>query len=256
MVFHSRETTAPIWVLFLYTLPQTHPLSPSLSLSLRIPRIPLRLWHLPHTTWFDEGNSLEHAFRERTAWKKKARGRERETKSFAVSANNWQLKIIPSYQTDTHTCHEPSRQEAKNNTDPLCPVFIPTSQLWFPRQVSSQPLLLEHVCKRSSSRLNLAGYRKVAGSVSVRNWLWSTKQTTTDTNLSCPLNAFHAPRTCCWDSRWVRRWMVLGCILRVQGTFARLWSRRSTGGKISHRWKISWSCNNYETRQTAFLPFN
>lgn len=32
MVFHSRETTALIWVWFLHTLPQTHPLSPSLSL--------------------------------------------------------------------------------------------------------------------------------------------------------------------------------------------------------------------------------
>ncbi len=34
MLFHSRETTALIWVLFLHTLPQTHPLSLSLSLSL------------------------------------------------------------------------------------------------------------------------------------------------------------------------------------------------------------------------------
>lgn len=118
----QRDRCTDLSLVSAHPSPDTPSLSLALSPSLRIPRIPLRLWHLPHTTWFDEGNSLEHAFRERENGPKKFEG-DRETKSFAVSANNWQLKIIQSYQTDTHTCHEQSLQEAKNNTDPLCPIF-------------------------------------------------------------------------------------------------------------------------------------
>lgn len=148
--FHSRERAALIWVWCLYTLPQTHPLSPSLSLSLRIPRIPLRLWHLPHTTWFDEGNSLEHAFRERENGLKKKRGREKEKQRallFLPTTGSWRS----SSQTDTHTCHEPPLQEAQNNTDPLCPIFCSPSSdslIRFPLNLCSLSVSVKEVQAR------------------------------------------------------------------------------------------------------------
>ncbi len=144
MVFQSRESTALIWVLFL----QTHPLSLSLSLSLRIPRIPLRLWHLPHTTWFDEGNSLEHAFRE---WENgpKKRGGEREKQRallFLPATGSWSSSH-PTKQTPTPATNRPNRRQRITRSS-----CVPYSHL--PTLIPSSGFFsnLERVWKGSTSR--------------------------------------------------------------------------------------------------------
>ncbi len=209
MVFQSIESTALIWVLFL----QTHPLALSLSEPPHSSHSTAPVTSAPHNLiwWGQQPGACVQRVRERP---KKARGWKRETKSFAVSASNWQLKLIPSYQTDTHTCHEPSQQEAKNNTDLLCPIFPPPSSDSLIRFLLNLRACLERKHKQECfgsgitpenvlAWLNLlAGHWKVAGSIPVKNGLWSTNQTTVHTNSSCPSNAFHAllrwfTRTCC-----------------------------------------------------------
>lgn len=138
--FHSRERAALIWVWCLYTLPQTHPLSPSLSLSLRIPRIPLRLWHLPHTTWFDEGNSLEHAFRERENGLKKSEGERKRNKELCCFCQQLAAEDRPPKRTPTPATNHPCRRHRITQT-PCVPYsalqalipssgFLSTFALW------------------------------------------------------------------------------------------------------------------------------